>query len=368
MATVPVELGERSYDIIIEPALIERAATHLQDIVAGRRVAVVSDKVVSDRYLARLAPSLDKVCERWDTYFIEEGEGAKSFASIERLLDALLEDGVDRGSVVLAFGGGVVGDVAGFSAALLMRGIDFVAMPTTFMSQVDSSVGGKNGINTRQGKNLVGSFLQPRIVLNDVSLLASLPPGEMRAGYGEVIKYGLLRGETVFAWLEEHAPAIMAHDEAALVEVVRMGCETKAQIVSEDERDKGKRALVNLGHTFAHAFEAQAGFGHVPHGAAVAVGVIAACALSERLKVCAPGLAQRVKQHAHQVGLPNDLHALSQAVPWSTKTLHEHMLHDKKTVSGRINFVLLKGLGEPFVSADVPVSDLAAVLSDLGAQ
>lgn len=368
MAKVNVALGARSYDIIIEPALLERADLHLKSIVAGRRVAVVSEANVAERYLDRLAPGLDRVTSRWDSFLIGAGESSKSFAALEALLDDLLASGVDRSCVLLALGGGVVGDVAGFAAALLMRGIELVAVPTTFMSQVDSSVGGKNAINTRQGKNLVGSFLQPRIVLNDVSVLATLPPGEMRAGYGEIVKYGLLRGEAVFSWLERNAGAIFANDEQALVEVVRMGCETKAQIVSEDELDKGKRALVNLGHTFAHAFEAQAGYGEVAHGASVAVGLIAACELSARIGSCDQALAERVRKHVHDVGLPDDLNKLSQSVPWSRESLREHMLHDKKTVSGRINFVLLRGVGEPFVTTEVPEPELAAVLRSLGAQ
>ena len=365
---VSVNLGARSYAIVIAPGLIQQAQNYLAPIVAGRRVALVSDAAVLDRYLADFEPALDALTDRWDVYRINDGENAKSFAGLERLLDAMLGDGIDRQSVVIAFGGGVVGDVGGFAAALLMRGIELVQIPTTLMSQVDSAVGGKNAINTRQGKNLVGSFLQPRIVLNDVAVLASLPPAELKAGYGEIIKYGLLRGEKEFAWLERNVDAVMRCDEATLVEVIEMGCETKASIVSEDELDRGKRALVNLGHTFAHAFEAQAGFGQFPHGAAVAVGLIGACALSERVGACAAGLAERVREHTRQAGLPVSLPDLSAAVDWQQALIYSSMLHDKKTVNGTINFVLLRDLGEAFVSSEVPAAAVKATLQDLGAR
>lgn len=367
MQTVTVDLGERSYDIVIGAGLLRSARVHLEPIVRGRRVALVSEAPLAERFLPQLEPSLGAVTNRWDTYLIEGGESAKSFAGVERLLDDLLADGIDRSCVLVAFGGGVVGDVAGFAAALLMRGIELIQVPTTLMSQVDSAVGGKNAINTRQGKNLVGSFLQPRIVLNDVSVLGSLPPAEMRAGYAEVIKYGLLRGEAQFSWLEANAHALLSHDEATLIEAVQMGCETKAAIVSEDELDKGKRALVNLGHTFAHAFEAQGGFGHVPHGAAVAVGLVAASDLSERVGVCGAGLADRIRAHVRSAGLPVDLTDLSGEVQWCASELREHMLHDKKTVGGRINFVLLRHLGDAFVTTDVPSEALDATLHSLGA-
>lgn len=364
---VNVNLGPRSYEIVIAPGLLEQSRHYLDPIVAKRRIALVSDDIVLENCLARFSPILDELTERWDVYRIEGGEEAKSFVGLERLLDAMLSDGIDRHCVVIALGGGVVGDVGGFAAALLMRGIELIQMPTTLMSQVDSSVGGKNAINTKQGKNLVGSFLQPRIVLNDVSVLASLPEPELKAGYGEVIKCGLLRGETEFSWLENNLEGIMRRDEAPLIEAIRMGCETKALIVSEDERDHGKRALVNLGHTFAHAFEAQAGYGHMPHGEAVAVGLIAACDLSKRSGSCAAGLTERVRQHIHNAGLPVNLTALSDKTQWDANAIYGSMLHDKKTVSGKINFVLLRNLGEPFVTADVSPEQVKATLQSLGA-
>ena len=367
MPSVRVDLGDRSYDILIGAGLLADCATTLSPIVDGRRLAIVTDATVEATYLPTFAPVLDAVSPRWDVFRIEGGEQAKSFAGLEDLLDRMLSKGVDRSCAVVAFGGGVVGDVGGFAAALLMRGIELIQVPTTLMSQVDSAVGGKNAINTCQGKNLVGSFLQPLLVLNDVSLLRSLPPGEMRSGYGEIVKCGLLRGPAVFEWLESNGPALLRHDEAALTEAVRMGCETKAGIVAEDERDKGKRALVNLGHTFAHAFEAQAGYGEIPHGASVAVGLIAACELSEVIGACRPGLGDRVRAHVHKVGLPSSLPALSQAVDWQIPALRGHMLHDKKTVGGRINFVVLKAIGEPFVTPEVTEGQVNRALESVGA-
>lgn len=364
---VTVNLGSRSYDIVIAPGLIHDCKDYLQPIIADRRVALVSDEQVSQRYLPSIEPLLDDLASAWTVYQIEGGEEAKSFAGLERLLEAMLDDGVDREAVVIAFGGGVVGDVAGFAAALLMRGVELIQIPTTLMAQVDSSVGGKNAINARAGKNLVGTFLQPRVVLNDVSVLSSLPPAELRAGYGEIIKYGLLRGDTTFTWLERNVEAIIDGDPSTLVKVISMGCETKAMIVSEDELDRGKRALVNLGHTFAHAFEAQAGFGTLPHGAAVAVGLIAACDLSERCGVCDVGLADRVTRHTRRAGLPTSLRELNEATDWRSDTIVSSMLHDKKTVNGRINFVLLAALGDAFVTADVTKEQIHATLAHFGA-
>ena len=262
--TVRVDLAERGYDIVIGERLLETADDVLAPVIDGRRTVVVTDAVVRDAYLPRLATALDRLDVRWDTVTIPAGEETKSFGELEVLLDRLLDLGVDRSTVLVAFGGGVVGDVAGFAAALFMRGIDLVQIPTTLMSQVDSAVGGKNAINTRHGKNLVGTFHQPRLVLDDVSVLASLPRRELLSGYGEVVKCGLIRGEAEFGWLERNASALLALDTGPLIEAVRLGCETKARIVTSDERDRGDRALVNLGHTFAHAVETETGHGALP--------------------------------------------------------------------------------------------------------
>ena len=357
--TVRVDLGERGYDIVIGEKLLETAGDVLAPIIAGRRAVVVTDVVIRDAHLPRLAAVLDRLCDRWDTVTVPAGEDAKSFRELEALLHRLLDLGIDRSTALVAFGGGAVGDVAGFAAALFMRGIDLVQIPTTLMSQVDSAVGGKNAVNTPHGKNLVGTFHQPRIVLDDVSVLESLPHRELLSGYGEVVKCGLIRGEAELGWLEENAPALLALDAGPLIEAVRMGCETKAGIVASDERDRGDRALVNLGHTFAHAIEAEAGYGALLHGEAVAAGLAAATALSAKLGHCDPFTVDRVRSHLRGVGLPDRIAALASNRRWNPSTLLGHMAHDKKTVAGRIHFVLLRGIGTPFV--DGTVSDQAVL-------
>lgn len=364
---ITVGLAERSYDIVVAADLINHCHAELAAIVGNRRIALVTDPWVEAHLLPAFSKSLDALSSNWKHFVVTGGEAAKSFAGIETLLNDLLDAGIDRDCVLLAFGGGVVGDVGGFAAALTMRGIDLVQMPTTLMSQVDSSVGGKNAINTSHGKNLVGSFLQPKIVLNDVSLLKSLPDVELRAGYGEIIKYGMLRGEREFSWLEDNLDRIMARDESALVEVIAMGVETKALIVSEDELDRGKRALVNLGHTFAHAFETQAGFGQFPHGYAVATGLACAADLSVRFGVLPQATADRITDHIRRARLPTSLGKLASDGQWQAVSIQRSMLHDKKTVSGRINFVLLKDLGEPFVTDEVPADLVRETLVYAGA-
>ncbi len=365
---VPIDLGERSYEVVVGERLLEHSADILSPIVAGRRVFVVTDEVVRARHLHRLAPVLGEVASGYETVLIPLGERTKSFAQLEVLLNRLLDLGMDRRSVLLALGGGVVGDVAGFAAALFMRGVDFVQVPTTLMSQVDSAVGGKNAINTRHGKNLIGTFHQPRAVLNDVTVLHSLPRRELVAGYGEIVKYGLIRGERVFSWLEQHGPAALALDEQApqqaLIEAVRMGCETKGDIVAADERDQGRRAIINLGHTFAHAIETEVGYGALLHGEAVAAGLAAAAALSAKLGYCETALVERLRRHLGAVGLPERIAALATQRNWDPAALMAHMAHDKKTVGGRVAFVLLRGVGEPFVDNTVPEAAVLTVLAE----
>ena len=360
--TVRVDLAERGYDIVIGERLLETADDVLASVIDGRRTVVVTDAVVRDAYLPRLATALDRLDVRWDTVTIPAGEETKSFGELEVLLDRLLDLGVDRSTVLVAFGGGVVGDVAGFAAALFMRGIDLVQVPTTLMSQVDSAVGGKNAINTRHGKNLVGTFHQPRLVLDDVSVLASLPRRELLSGYGEVVKCGLIRGEAAFGWLERNASALLALDTGPLIEAVRLGCETKARIVTSDERDRGDRALVNLGHTFAHAVETEAGHGALPHGEAVAAGLAAATALSAKLGHCDRSVVDRVRRHLRGTGLPDRIAALASNRAWDPDAILGHMAHDKKTVGGRVHFVLLGGIGAPFVDGTVPEDVVLDVL------
>ena len=360
--TVRVDLAERGYDIVIGERLLKTAEDVLAPVIAGRRTVVVTDATLRDAHLPRLGQALDRLGVGWDTVTMPAGEGAKSFRELEVLLDRLLDLGIDRSSVLVAFGGGVIGDVAGFAAALFMRGIDLVQVPTTLMSQVDSAVGGKNAINTRHGKNLVGTFHQPRLVLNDVSVLESLPRRELLSGYGEIVKCALIRGEAEFGWLEEHAPALLGLETGPLIEAVRMGCETKAGIVTADERDRGDRALVNLGHTFAHAVETEAGHGVLPHGEAVAAGLAAAAALSAKLGHCDPAIVDRVRSHLRSTGLPDRIAALASNRTWNPGAILGHMAHDKKTVGGRVHFVLLCGIGAPFVDGTVPEDVVLDVL------
>ena len=360
--TVRVDLAERGYDIIIGDRLLETAEDILAPVIAGRRTVVVTDAVIRDMHLPALAEALNRLDIHWDAVTIPAGEGAKSFRELEALLERLLDLGVDRSTVLVAFGGGVVGDVAGFAAALFMRGIDLVQVPTTLMSQVDSAVGGKNAINTRHGKNLVGTFHQPKLVLNDVSVLASLPHRELLSGYGEIVKCAVIRGEAEFGWLEGNASALLGLDTGPLIEAVRLGCETKARIVTADERDRGDRALVNLGHTFAHAVEAAAGYGTLPHGEAVAAGVAAAAALSAKLGHCDPSIVERVRNHLRSSGLPDRIAALASNRTWEPAAILGYMAHDKKTVAGRVHFVLLRGFGAPFVDGTVPADTALEVL------
>ena len=360
--TVRVDLAERGYDIVIGERLLERADDLLAPVIDGRRTVVVTDAEVRDAHLPRLATALDRLGVRRDTVTIPAGEDAKSFRELEALLDRLFDLGVDRSTVLVAFGGGVVGDVAGLAAALFMRGIDLIQIPTTLMSQVDSAVGGKNAVNTRHGKNLVGTFHQPGLVLDDVSVLASLPRRELLSGYGEVVKCGLIRGEAEFGWLERNASALLALDTGPLIEAVRLGCETKARIVTSDERDRGDRVLVNLGHTFAHAVETEAGHGALPHGEAVAAGLAAAAALSAKLGHCDASVVDRVRRHLRSAGLPDRIAALASSRAWDPGAILGHMAHDKKTVAGRVHFVLLRGIGSPFVDGTVPEDDVLHVL------
>ena len=272
--TLTVGLNDRAYDIAIGPDLIDRAGEALGPIVANRHIVIISDKNVAKLHLTRLKASFKSFARKVDHFAIAAGETSKSMAMLSHLLDDILALGVDRSVLLVAFGGGVVGDLAGFAAASLLRGVDFVQIPTSLLAQVDSSVGGKTGVNTAAGKNLIGAFYQPKAVLADTSLLTSLPERELRAGYAEVVKYGLLGDARFFDWLEENSSAVLALETDAITYAIRKSCEAKARIVEADEREAGKRALLNLGHTFAHAFEAEAGYnGSLLHGEAVAAGL-----------------------------------------------------------------------------------------------
>jgi 3-dehydroquinate synthase len=357
-----VDLAERSYDIRIGPGLLDGVGAALVPLMQGRRAFVVTDDSVAPLYLPRLRASLAAAGIEAMVEVMPAGEGSKDFAHLEALLDAMLAARAERGTMVVALGGGVIGDLTGFAAAVLLRGVDFVQIPTTLLAQVDSSVGGKTGINTRQGKNLVGAFHQPRLVLADTAVLDTLPRRQVLAGYAEVVKYGVIDDEPFFSWLERHGPAVVAGDEAARRQAVAVSCRAKARIVAADEREGGVRALLNLGHTFGHALEAETGFSdEMLHGEAVALGMVMALDLSARLGLAPRADAERLVRHLDTVGLPT---RLAGHRAWDAGRLLHHMAGDKKVKDGKVTFVLARGIGQSFLTREVPAEAVAAMLGD----
>jgi len=360
--TVPVALGERSYDIRVGPGLIENAGAEIGPVLRGRKVFVITDSSVAGFWLDPLLDSLKAAGIAAETIVVPPGEGSKSFASYEQVVTKMLEGGVDRRTGVVALGGGVVGDLAGFCAASVLRGLDFIQIPTTLLAQVDSSVGGKTGINTKQGKNLVGAFHQPRLVLADTGALATLPKREILAGYAEVVKYGLIRDADFFEWLEGSGAALIAGDEAARIKAVVESCKAKAAVVAADEHEAGLRELLNFGHTFGHALEAAAGYdGSLLHGEAVSVGMVQALELSRRLGLCPGQDAERARSHLAGMGLMARVCDIPGAGKWKAEDLLTSMRRDKKARDGTIRFVLARRIGEAFTSDEV-VPDLVRTM------
>ena len=361
MRTVTVELGERGYPILIEAGLLALAADHLAPLARGRRMAIVTDENVQP-HLASLRASLDAAGIANDAIVLPPGERSKSWATLELLLDQLLQLGVERGDHVVALGGGVIGDLVGFACAILKRGCGFVQIPTTLLAQVDSSVGGKTAINTAAGKNLVGAFHQPSLVLIDPRVLDTLPPRELRAGYAEMVKYGLIDDAGFFAWCEANAPALFAGDPDARLHAITHGVAAKARIVAADEHEtRGIRALLNLGHTFGHALEAETGFSdRLIHGEAVAAGCALAFRFSATRGLCSAADADRVAAHLRACGLPDGLAAAGVAA--SGATLVDHMRHDKKMEAGNLPFLLARGIGRTFLDRGVALEEVAAFL------
>ena len=365
--TVSVGLEARSYDVLIGEGLIDRAGELIAPLLKRNRIAIVADETVMGLHGARLRASLTTANIWSDAVIIPPGEASKSFSELEQICDQLLALNLDRGDLIVALGGGVVGDLAGFAAAIYKRGIDFVQIPTTLLAQVDSSVGGKTAIDTPRGKNLIGAFHQPRLVLADQDVLATLPDREMRAGYAEVIKYGLLGDFAFFEWLETHGAAVLAREPAALIHAVARSVEMKAEIVAEDEREAGRRALLNLGHTFGHALEAEVGFGgDLIHGEAVALGCAQALRYSARLGLCSSQDAVRVSRAIAQAGLPSKLSDLPRG-PFNADRLIGHMVQDKKADGGQITLILAEGIGQAFVAKAVDVATLKNFLIEEGA-
>ncbi len=356
---IRVDLGARGYDVLAGRGLLARAGALIGPLIPRRRVAIVTDSTVAELHLAPLAESLDAADIAHDTVVLPPGESTKSFAGFEELVDSLLAAGVERGTTLIALGGGVVGDMAGFAASVIRRGTDFVLAPTTLLALLDSSVGGKTGINSKHGKNLIGAFHQPRLVLADTATLDTLPRRQFIAGYAEMVKYGLIADAEFFGWLEALGDGL-AGDRESLRRAVVRSCAAKAAFVASDEREMGRRALLNLGHTFGHALEAETGYTDaLLHGEAVAIGTVLAFELSVRLGLCPAEDSERVRRHFTEAGLPTGLGGERLAGrAWRADTLIGHMRQDKKVRDGRIMFILTRGIGEAFIADDV---DLAAV-------
>lgn len=361
MNIVSVALGDRSYDVRIEAGLLARAGEALSPVARGRTMPIVTDSNVLP-HLAALQSSLEAAGVASEAIVLPPGESTKSWAQLEALTDRLLDLGVERSDHVIALGGGVIGDLVGFATSILKRGCNFVQIPTTLLAQVDSSVGGKTAINSRAGKNLIGAFHQPSVVLIDPQVLDTLPPRELRAGYAEVVKYGLIDDFAFFEWCETNAAALLAGDSAAREYAIAHSVAAKARIVGEDERETtGKRALLNLGHTFGHALEAETGFSDkLLHGEGVAAGMALAFAYSARRGLCSAQDAERVSAHLRAIGLPDGLKAAG--VTASGARLVEHMLHDKKMAAGTLPFLLARGIGQTFLDKTVDLKDVAAFL------
>lgn len=365
--SVPVDLGERAYEVLVGSGLLESAGDRLRALVHRDRVAVVSDETIWGLHGARLTAALAGAGLATRPIILPPGEQTKSFAGLESLCDALLALELDRGDVIIAFGGGVIGDLAGFAAAIYKRGADFVQIPTTLLAQVDSSVGGKTAIDTSRGKNLIGAFHQPRLVLADLDILSTLPDREMRAGYAEILKYGLLGDEMFFAWLEENGREVLTRNPTALAYAVGRAVEMKAEIVIADEREAGRRALLNLGHTFGHALEAETGFGEdLLHGEAVALGSAMAFRFSASEGLCPAGDAERAVAALADAGLPVRISDLGKR-GFRADDLLRHMAQDKKAEGGRLTFILVRRAGEAFVARDVNAGRMRAFLISEGA-
>lgn len=363
---VEVALGERRYGIHVGAGLLARAGALVAPLAQGRRVVVVTDESVARLHLPALAASLDAAGIPHADLTVPPGEASKDFAHYADLCERILNLGIERRTLILALGGGVVGDLAGFVAASLLRGIDYVQIPTTLLAQVDSSVGGKTAINAAHGKNLVGAFHQPVLVVADVDTLATLPRRELLAGYAEVVKYGLIRDRAFFEWLEREGAKLCAGDAAALAHAVAESCRHKAAVVAADERETGERALLNFGHTFGHALEAETGFGpDLLHGEAVAAGMALAFEFSRRLGHATAQSSERVRRHLAAVGLPAGLRGVA-GRRFDPDRLLAHMRRDKKVQDGKLTFILAREIGDAFIGRDVPEAEVRAFLAAAG--
>ncbi|KEC71589.1 UNVERIFIED_ORG: 3-dehydroquinate synthase [Rhizobium esperanzae] len=362
--TVHVPLGERAYDILIGPGLIARAGAEIASRLKGRKAAVITDENVAPLYLDALVASLDAAGIASAAVVLPAGEKTKSFEHLMTACDKVLEARVERNDCVIALGGGVIGDLSGFAAGIVRRGVRFVQVPTSLLAQVDSSVGGKTGINSRHGKNLIGVFHQPDLVLADTDALNTLSEREFRAGYAEVAKYGLIDKPDFFAWLEANWKAVFTGG-AARVEAIATSCQAKADVVVADERENGQRALLNLGHTFGHALEAATAYDsrRLVHGEGVSIGMVLAYEFSARMNLASPDDARRVERHLQVVGLPTRMAEIPGELP-PAEVLMDAIAQDKKVKGGKLTFILTRGIGQSFVADDVPASEVISFLRE----
>jgi len=361
--TVEVALAERTYDIVIDRGLLASLGARIKALRPGARTVIVTDENVAGKHLAATQAALASAGIESSAIVVPPGEGSKNIATFERVCEGIIAARIERGDLAIALGGGVIGDLAGFASASVRRGLDFVQVPTTLLAQVDSSVGGKTGINSRQGKNLIGAFHQPVLVIADTALLDTLPKREFRAGYAEVAKYGLLGDAAFFAWLEANWQDIFAGGSAR-EHAIAVSCRAKAGVVARDERETGERALLNLGHTFGHAFEAGCGFSdRLLHGEAVALGMVMAFDFSARKGLVAPADAARARQHLAAVGLPTHVKDVAGGVP-NVDVLMNLIAQDKKVKRGKLTFILVRGIGQAFVESNVDPAEVRAFLAE----
>ena len=358
--TITVGLGARSYNILIGPGLLQQADVQLEHLIHEKQVIIISDTIVGPLYQETLAAKLAPISTKISCLRVPAGEASKSMSVFSQLVEDILAIGIDRGSVLIALGGGVIGDLVGFAAASLLRGLPFIQIPTSLLAQVDSSVGGKTGVNAAAGKNLIGAFHQPKIVLADTDVLATLPRRELISGYAEIVKYGLLGNSDFFEWLDLNANAVLQLEQDKIITAVKISCQMKADIVAQDETETGQRALLNLGHTFAHAFEAVANYnGDLLHGEAVAAGLGLAFDLSVHKNMCNKAQAERVHLHLKQVGLPHDYASLH-AGKARVGILLDHMKKDKKTRAGKLTFILADSIGNAHVVPNISSDEITA--------
>ena len=359
-----VNLGKRSYDILVGEELMASAGDDICAATGHGAYWIISDENVAPYYLDTVAQSLSEKDLKVTKIILPAGEEHKNFSTVETLVNTVLDGRPERNSTLIALGGGVVGDITGFAASQILRGINFIQIPTTLLAQVDSSVGGKTGVNTKHGKNLAGTFYQPRLVLADTTALDTLPKRELLAGYAEVVKYGLIRDSNFFVWLEQNGKAVIAGDRHARKHAVKTSCATKAEIVAEDEFEAGARALLNFGHTFGHALETETGFGTaLLHGEAVAIGMIMALNLSVRMGLCSREHLDRATKHFIEVGLPVSI-TNNKNQKWDTSKLIKHMGHDKKVKDGKSTFILIQAIGNALVNNNANLRIVEEILRE----